>query len=204
MSLEGLAQKVKKLLETPDSNRRRIAFHNFPIRVICGIDVFISFEFLNYDNLIVNFTIEASNSRFTCDEYYVYSKNLETIKGEDISFSSISLEMIVGYFEKIIEIIPTLHLDKYDARLTDEPNIYTEELLERFKFENTELKFDICSVCHEVCGTITYECKHYLCIECCGKIAETEHDCHPDGLCDDCGFKKCPLCRESFLNLQKA
>ena len=204
MTLEALARKVMKLLENPNSSHRRIAFHNFPIRRICGIDVFVNFEFSNYGNLVVVFTIQPSDVRFMCDEYNVYSKTLDTIEGDNLPFSSITLEKITGYFEKILEIIPTLRLDKHEARLTDEPVVYTDELLELFKFENTELKYDMCVVCHEVCGTITSDCKHHLCIECCGKIAENEHECHPDGLCDDCGYKKCPVCRGDFLTLQKA
>lgn len=203
MTLEGLARKVLKLLEKNDTTRRRINFHNFPIRKICGIDVYVSFEFTNFDDLNVNFNIEALNTKFDCDEYFLYSKNLETVKGEDILFSSITLEKIVEYFEKVLEIIPNLKLDKYDACLTDEPNIFTEECLSFFKFENTELKYDTCSVCLETCGTIT-DCKHHLCIDCCGKIDETEHECHPDGLCDECGYKKCPICRGDFMHLQKA
>ena len=50
---------------------------------------------------------------------------------------------------------------------------------------------------------MTNDCHHHLCIDCCGKIVETEHDCHPDGICDDCGYKKCPMCRGDFMSLQK-
>lgn len=204
MTLEGLVQKVLKLLENDDMTRRRIAFHNFPIKAICGVGVFINFEFSNFKDLIVNFTIEPSSTRFECDEYFLYRKNLEIVKGEDIPFSSITFDRVKGYFEKVIEIIPTLRLDKYDCCLTDQPNVFTEECLSLFKFENTELKYDICSVCLDVCGTITSDCKHHLCLECCGKLPENEHECHPDGLCDDCGYRKCPMCRGDFMFLQKA
>jgi len=204
MTLEGLARMVMKLLEKDDMTRRRVAFHNFPYRKICGIEVFVSFEFTNFDDLVVNFNIEASNTRFSCDEYYIYSKTLDTVKGEDIPFSSITLEKIVGYFEKVVEIIPTLKLDKYDVCLSDEPNVFTEECLSFFKFENTELKYDACSVCLETCGSMTSDCKHHLCLECCEKIAETDHDCGPEGICDECGTKKCPICRTDFMSLQKA
>lgn len=86
MSLEGLSRMVMKLLEKDDMSRRRVAFHNFPYRKICGIEVFISFEFTNFEDLVVNFNIEASNTRFSCDEYFIYTKTLDTVKGEDIPF----------------------------------------------------------------------------------------------------------------------
>ena len=203
MSLEGLSRMVMQLLENCDDTHRRVSFHNFPIKKICGVEVYITFEFTNYDDLNVNFMIESSNVRFVCDEYHIFTKTLDTMKGDNLTFSSISLEKIVGYFEKVLEIIPNLRLDKYDACLTETPNIFTDECLALFKFENTELKYDICVVCLETCGTMTNDCNHHLCIDCCGKIVETEHDCHPDGICDDCGYKKCPMCRGDFMSLQK-
>jgi hypothetical protein len=94
----------------------------------------------------------------------------------------------------MLEIIPTLRLDKLKAKLTQDAPIDTT-YFDLFKFDNVELKYDICSVCHEICNTTT-ECKHSICIECVSKLDGYESD-------DEDTLYNCPLCREKFKYLRR-
>ena len=195
--MNKLAKHVMCLVEKDKT--KTIMFHKFPIKTICEIDVIISLEFI-VEAPCVRFVID-SQVCIQNDESSLFCKVLETFDKED-GLSKITEETIMKYLQQMADIIPTLKIDKFESVLTDEETIFDEQIINLFKFENTVLKYDICAVCQDLCGTTT-ECKHYLCIECFGKITETEHDCHPNELCDKCNLKKCPICRKDFYSIIK-
>ena len=193
--MEKVVEHILKLLE--EDSKLPIMFHKFPIQTIHRVDVFISLEFINDDRPFVRFNIEAKNVDFDDADYHLYCKVLEQFE-TPTTFTS---EMITKYMQEIIDIMPTLKLDKFDAKLTNKFVFEDEQYIELFKFENVTLKYDICSVCMDLCGTVT-ECKHHLCIACCSQMSEKEHECDWDG-CEICGKKSCPVCRADFDKLIK-
>jgi hypothetical protein len=196
--MDKLANHIMSLVEKDKT--KTIMFHKFPIKTICEIDVIISLEFIA-ENPCVRFLIDAQIC-IQDDDSSLFCKVLEKFEEED-GLSKITEETIMKYLQQIVDIIPTLKLDKFESVLTDEEIIFDEKIITLFKFDNTVLKYDICSVCHDLCGTITEECKHHLCVACVGKISENKHDCDFNGICDECGYKKCPLCRKDFYSIIK-
>ena len=155
----------------------------------------MTLEFLKEEKIIVRFLVD-SQLPIKNEDTIMYSKVIDTVD----AFFDITQLKVLGYLQEMIDIIPTLKLDKFAGALTDEFIFENEQILELFKFENTVLKYDTCCVCQELCGTTTV-CHHHLCIACFSKLAEVEHEC--EDICDECGTKKCPICRKDFYFIIK-
>lgn len=192
--MQDLADHIISLLEV-EKEKQNIMFHRFPIKSICEIDVIMTLEFLKEEKIIVRFLVD-SQLPIKNEDTIMYSKVIDTVD----AFFDITQLKVLGYLQEIIDIIPTLKLDKFAGALTDEFIFENEQILELFKFENTVLKYDTCCVCQELCGTTT-ACHHHLCIACFSKLAEVEHEC--EDICDECGTKKCPICRKDFYFIIK-
>jgi hypothetical protein len=192
--MEQLAARIHTKIQKEEPS---ISFCDFPIRSICGIDVHVELQFQS----IGAHTIECVLIITTEDVLYcegsnthLFSKTLDTIK-PTADFTLFTVEKITDYIKQMLVIIPKLQLNKLDAKLTQEEPIDTS-YIELFKFQNTEIKYDICSVCHDLCGTTT-KCNHFICIECASKLDGYQSDEDSDPEYD------CPLCREKFKYLRR-
>jgi hypothetical protein len=190
--MNKLAKHVMCLVEKDKT--KTIMFHKFPIKTICEIDVIISLEFI-VEAPCVRFVID-SQVCIQNDESSLFCKVLETFDKED-GLSKITEETIMKYLQQMADIIPTLKIDKFESVLTDEETIFDEQIINLFKFENTVLKYDICAVCQDLCGTTTEDCNHHLCISCFSKLPENKQDD------TDFDTRKCPLCRKDFYSIIK-
>jgi hypothetical protein len=185
--MEQLAARIHASIQGEQS----ISFCDFPIRSICGIDVHVELQFQSIGaNTIQCILIITTSKVLYCEgsNTHLFSKTLDTIK-PTVDFTLFTVEKITNYIKQMLDIIPTLRLDKLQACLTQN-ELIDLSYIELFKFDNTELKYDICSVCHELCGTKT-ECKHSICIECVSKLDGYESE-------DEDLIYDCPLCRAKF------
>lgn len=193
--MQDCADHIISLIDI-EKDKQSIMFHRFPIKTICEIDVIISLEFLNEGKTLVRFLVD-SFLLVKDDDTLLFCKVIDKLEN---GFANITREKVMDYLKEIIEIIPTLKLDKFTGTLTDEFVFETEQWIQLFKFDNTILKYDICCVCHELCGTTT-ECHHHICVACVSKLSENNHEC--SGICDECGIKTCPCCRKNFSYIIK-
>jgi len=191
--MEQLAARIHLKIQGEEPS---ISFCDFPIRSICGMDVHVELEFQTFRAnamqcalKIITFDVKYSRN----SETILFSHTLELIQ-PIVDFTLFTVEKINNYLNQMLEIIPKLRLDKLKAKLTQDDPIDTT-YFELFKFENTELCYDICSVCHELCNTTT-ECKHSICILCVSKLDGYESD-------DEDTEYDCPLCRAKFKYLRR-
>jgi hypothetical protein len=190
--MEQLAARIYEKIQSSMHTCR--PFCDFPIKSICGMNVHLELVFLS---LGAN-TKQVRICIGTCDINYaahsetqLFSHTIETI--QNIEFSFFTIEKIMDYIKQMLKIIPTLRLDKTKSCLTQSEPIDTTHF-DLFKFDNTELKYDECCVCHELCNTTT-ECKHPICILCVSKLDGYESD-------DEDIRRDCPLCRSHFKYLR--
>jgi hypothetical protein len=191
--MESLAAIIHEKIQSSVQERRH--FYDFPIKSICGMNVDIDLAFLSLgantkQSRMKIITNDVSYAAHSDTELYDYP--LETI--QNIEFSFFTIEKIIDYIKQMLEIIPTLRLDKLKAKLTQDDPIDTT-YFDLFKFDNTTCKYDVCCVCHDLCGTTT-ECKHPICIECVPKLDGYESDDEPT-------TRDCPLCRNQFKYLRR-
>lgn len=191
--MEQLAARTHEKIQSSTHECR--PFCDFPIKSICGMNVHLELVFLSLGSntkqvRMVIGTYDVSYSEIS--ETQLFSHTLETI--QNIEFSFFTIEKIINHIKQMLEIIPILRLDKMKACFTQEETIDTS-YFDLFKFNNTELKYDTCCVCHELCGTTT-ECKHPICIECVPKINGYESDDEPTR-------RDCPLCRKTFQYISR-
>jgi len=185
--MESLAARIHKKIQSSEHECR--PFCDFPIKSICGMNVHVELVFLSLGANTKQARIIIGTDDVSYDthsETQLFAHTLESIKGD---FTLFTVEKITNYINQMLEIIPTLRLDKLKSCLTQDDPIDTT-YFDLFKFDNTELKYDICCVCHDLCNTKT-ECKHPICIECVPKIDGYESDDEPTR-------RDCPLCRNQF------
>jgi hypothetical protein len=188
--MEQLAARIFDKIQSSEHGSR--TFCDFPIKSICGMNVHLELSFLSLGAStkqvrIVIGTYDICYSENS--ETQLFFHTLETINRSGVDFTIFTIEKIMNYIKQMLEIIPTLRLDKLKSCLTQSDPIDTS-YFDLFKFDNTELKYDICSVCHELCNTKT-ECKHPICIECVPRLDGYESD-------DEMTKRDCPLCRQQF------
>ena len=195
--MEFLAARIHKEIQGKPEYYETRSFCDFPIKSICGINIHLELEFQSQGAnakqcvmKIITFDVKYSRN-FDAE---LFSHTLELIQ-PTVDFTLFTVEKITNYVNQMLDIIPTLRLDKLKAKLTQDDPIDTT-YFELFKFENTELKYDICSVCHDLCNTKT-ECKHSICILCVSKLDGYESDEDEDPEYD------CPLCRAKFKYLRR-
>ena len=194
--MEQLAARIHNEIQSKPEYIDNRTFCDFPIRSICGVNIHLELEFQSLGSnakqcvmKIITFDVKYSRNSDT----ELFSHTLELIQ-PTVDFTLFTVEKITNYIKQMLEIISKLRLDKLKAKLTqEEPN--NTSYIELFKFENTKLRYDICSVCHELCNTTT-ECKHSICIECASKLDGYESD-------DEDTEYSCPLCREKFKYLRR-
>jgi hypothetical protein len=192
--MEQLAAQIHNEIQSKPEYIDNRTFCDFPIRSICGVNIHLELEFQSLGAnakqcviKIITFDVKYSGNSDT----ELFSHTLELIR-PTVDFTLFTVEKITNYIKQMLEIIPKLRLNKLKAKLTQEEPIDTS-YIELFKFENTELRYDICSVCHELCNTTT-KCKHSICIECASKLDGYESD-------DEETEYDCPLCRTRFIYL---
>jgi hypothetical protein len=193
--MDQLAARIHKEIQDRipfDVRNETRTFCDFPIRSICGMKVHIelSFESLGLKRKQCTMRINTFDVLYSENsETQLFSYTFDSIDPAT-NFTIFTEEKIIDYIKQMLDIIPTLRLDKLKACLTQREPMDTS-YFELFKFDNTELKYDICSVCHELCGTKT-KCKHTICIECASKLDGYQSDEDEDPEYD------CPLCRAKF------
>jgi hypothetical protein len=189
--MEQLAARIHEKIQSSVHEQR--PFCDFPIKSICGMNVHLELVFLSLGAntkqvRICIGTYDVSYAAHT--ETQLFAHTLETI--QNIEFSFFTIEKIIDYIKQMLEIIPTLQLDKLKAKLTQDAPI-DMTYFDLFKFDNTQIKYDDCCVCREICNTTT-ECKHPICILCVSKLDGYESDDEPTA-------RDCPLCRQQFKYL---
>lgn len=185
---KAIMQKLEKTLEGL-GNSSDIYF-KLPIKTICGIKVSSELKFVRHNSQIhaVAFNVESYD---ICDESEdspsIFYRNVL----KDLRVTTLTLEQIISCIEQILTIIPTLKFNKKTSELTDE-DFLGDDVHELFKFDNTTIIGDVCSVCHELTNTRT-DCSHQLCLVCMSSIKgyyeSGEH------------IRKCPLCRDDITIL---
>ena len=191
--MEQLAARIHEKIQSSVHEQR--PFCDFPIKSICGMNVQLELVFLSLgaNTKQVRICIGTYDVIYAAhSETQLFDHTLETI--QNIEFSFFTIEKIIDYIKQMLEIIPTLRLDKLKAKLTQDAPIDTT-YFDLFKFDNTTCKYDVCCVCHDLCGTTT-ECKHPICIECVSKLDGYESD-------DEDTLYNCPLCREKFKYIRR-
>ena len=190
--MEQLAARIHASIQGEHS----ISFCDFPIKSICGIGVHVRLQFQSIGANTIQCILIITTSDVLYEEgsdIHLFSKTLDTIK-PTVDFTLFTIEKITNYIKQMLDIIPTLRLDKLHACLTqNEPTDLS--YIELFKFSNTELRYEICSICHEFCNTKT-ECKHSICIECVSKMDGYESE-------DEDPIYDCPLCRAKFKYIRR-
>jgi len=186
--MEQLAARIHASIQGEEPS---ISFCDFPIRNICGIGVHVSLQFqsIGANTIQCKLIIDTSDVLYyEGKETLLFSRSLDMIT-PTVDFTLFTCEKITNYIKQMLDIIPTLRLDKLKAYFTQEEPIDIS-YIELFKFENTELKYEICSICHDLCGTRT-KCKHSICIECVSKLDGYQSD-------EEDPEYDCPLCRAKF------
>jgi hypothetical protein len=129
--------------------------------------------------------------------------------GGDCQTTNIHLHMEekpLGMAIYIIEKLPLLRFNKINSKLVTD-DITEDEMVTIFKeisLPNGKYTFSECCVCLETTKHKT-SCGHHLCVPCWSKIKEKYcEECVNDRCLDcncemnECGFKPCPICRQSI------
>lgn len=163
-------------------------------------------------SVFVTFSMEITSSEIVDKSYYpyrLYNKNFKQQRIEHTRLKNIwdnyilfpkgienyttYSENIVGTFQQnilneFIAHLGTLRFDMLEGELTSPEN--SINFKELYNLPNIIISFEIeqCVVCYEKTRTFT-NCSHFLCIACASRL-QTQP-------------KRCPLCRESPIYIQK-
>jgi len=158
-----------------------------PIAKICGVQISSHIGIRKSMGKIesVVFRVQTFEMGNGDAPHVIYGKKLNAA-----STKSLTMEQMVSYVERVLEIIPTLRLNKRQGNLSE--YVYSDEVIGLFKFDNTTThSYEECCVCQELTGTKT-ECEHHLCLLCMSSLHEVEDE---DGEAE----KNCPMCRETII-----
>jgi hypothetical protein len=160
-----------------------------PIEKICGVQICSHIAIRKWKGNIESVVFRVQSF----DMGVMDSGNGPTViygnKLNSASTKSLTMEQMVSYVERVLEIIPTLRLNKRQGNLSE--YVYSDEVIGLFKFDNTTThSYEECCVCQELTGTKT-ECEHHLCLLCMSSLHEVEDE-------DGDEVKKCPMCRETI------
>jgi len=153
-----------------------------PIKKIDGIEVIVKFHMSNAGSKEnVALSINHSKNYLSGNIFFRWFPFTKETAQEDTL--------------RLLEVLKSLKFDKTNT--TFKPSCDCEKKEEMIPeiwcglFEDCEtiqMKWDECCVCHEITNSKFKDCRHTICLECCGKLIEKGDD-------DDI-IIKCPICRE--------
>jgi hypothetical protein len=189
-SIALLAAELKQRQDTTSHTRIRKIFQ-LPILKISSLPVMC---FVSVTKSEFQLEISSSKCTTTDENGYITRKRIHIYKDADA----------VKMAEYILEKLPTFKFNKFNSSFTDfdDDKLFTifEPILD---CETIDFKYGKCSACQDYTMSKTC-CGHFLCLECWGKIPRnycedcdfglTNCDCEPN----ECGIKKCPICRKNL------